>query len=252
MKVDLTGKVAVVTGASSGIGAEITRQMAGAGAEVIAVGRHRERLDQVVEDANGMAGSAKAVIADLGDLESHGAVLEAARSAGGVDALILAAGQFAGTPFAETSVEELDDILAVHVRAPFVLTREMLPLLNKGSNVLFFSSTVAQVGFAPYAAYTAGKGAVEALSRSLAIELAPDIRVNTMVPGFTGTPMVFDQFPDAPGMEEAIIEKTPVGHLGGPESAASLAVILSSETGSYIDGARLVVDGGWSAQGWQP
>jgi NAD(P)-dependent dehydrogenase (short-subunit alcohol dehydrogenase family) len=110
---------------------------------------------------------------------------------------------------------------------------------------------VAGVGFAPYAAYSAAKGAVEALARSLAIELAPRTRVNVIAPGFTGTPMVFDQFTAAPGLEAGIVQRTPVGYLGGPDSVAHLAAYLVSDLGAYVAGSRLVVDGGWTAQGWQ-
>jgi len=253
LKIDLQGKVAVVTGASSGIGAEIVGKMAEAGASVLAVGRNSERLESVADKASGGAGEIKTFVAEMTDHECLPELKAEAESlGGGVDALVLAAGHFTSTPFMETGTEELDHLYAVHVRGPFLLTQTIKPLMGPGSSILFFSSTVAQVGFAPYAAYTAVKGAVEAMSRSLAVEFAPDTRVNTMVPGFTATPMVLDQYPGAPGMEEALVEKTPVGFVGGPESAAGLAAFLASDLGSYVDGARIVVDGGWSAQGWQP
>jgi NAD(P)-dependent dehydrogenase (short-subunit alcohol dehydrogenase family) len=227
--------------------------MAEAGAHVVGVGRNSERLEAVVAQVREGGGEMTPHIAELADTGTHAGVAEAATAVNGsVDAVVHAAGHFVSTPFAETSEEELEDQWAVHVRAPFLLTQALLPSMSRGSSILFFSSTVASVGFAPYAAYTACKGAVEAMSRSLAIELAPDIRVNTMVPGFTATPMVTDQYVDAPGMEQAIEAKTPVGFVGGPESAAGLAALLASDLGSYVDGARLVVDGGWSAQGWQP
>ncbi len=253
LKIDLNGKVALVTGASSGIGADIAMKMASAGAHVIATGRDVGRLEAVVAAAHEAGGKMTPVVAEISDPSTHEAlVAEAIGVDGGVDALVHSAGHFTSTPFAETGMDELDHLWAVHVRGPFQLTQSLLPHMRKGSSILFFSSTVASVGFAPYAAYTAVKGAVEAMSRSLAVELAPDTRVNTMVPGFTATPMVTDQYPAAPGMEEALETKTPVGFVGGPESAAALATLLASDLGSYVDGARLVVDGGWTAVGWQP
>jgi NAD(P)-dependent dehydrogenase (short-subunit alcohol dehydrogenase family) len=253
VSIDLGGRIAVVTGASSGMGAETARVMARCGATVVATGRDQGRLDAVVEEIAAEGGTAVAVVADLAHGDSAQAIVAAAEKVGGrIDILALAAGHFVSTPFASTSAQELDDVWAVHVRAPFLLLQSALPLLSEGSSVLFFSSTVAQVGFAPYAAYSAGKGAIEALARSLSIELAARTRVNVLAPGFTGTPMVFKQFADAPGLEDGIVAKTPVGFLGGPESIAYLAAYLASDMGGYVAGTRMVVDGGWTAQGWQP
>ena len=252
MKIDLGGRVAVVTGASSGIGAETARVLAGCGARVVAVGRDEARLAQTVGDIEAAGGEAVAVAADLADVGSARTVIDVAVQFGGqVDVLVLAAGQFHSAPLADTTVEDLDALYAVHIRAPFLLVQAARPHFSKGATVLFYSSTVTQSGFAPYAAYTAVKGGVDAMARSLAVELAPDVRVNVVVPGFTGTPMVFDQYEAAPWLEEAIVQRTPVGFLGGPESAAHAAAFLVSDASSYVHGTRLVVDGGWTAQGWQ-
>lgn len=247
--IDLTDRVAVVTGASSGIGAETARVMASCGARVVAVGRDEARLRETVEAITAAGGVAEGVAIDVRDDGAVEAILAAAGDR--IDVLCLAAGQFHSAPLHGTTVDELDELWATHVRAPFRLVQGALDRLSDGSSILFYSSTVAQVGFAPYAAYTAVKGAVEAMARSLAIELAPRVRVNTMVPGFTATPMVGNQFPDAPGLEEGIVARTPTGALHGPESIAHLAAFLASDMGAYIDGARMVVDGGWTAQGWQ-
>jgi NAD(P)-dependent dehydrogenase (short-subunit alcohol dehydrogenase family) len=252
MKIDLGGRVAVVTGASSGIGAETARVLAGCGARVVAVGRDEERLGQTVRDIQGAGGEAVAVAADLAAVESARTIIDAAVELGGkVDILVMAAGQFHSAPLDDTTVADLDELYAVHIRAPFLLVQAARPHFSKGATVLFYSSTVTQSGFAPYAAYTAVKGGVDAMARSLAVELAPDVRVNVVVPGFTGTPMVFDQYEAAPWLEDAIVQRTPVGFLGGPQSAAHAAAFLVSDLSSYVHGARFVVDGGWTAQGWQ-
>jgi NAD(P)-dependent dehydrogenase (short-subunit alcohol dehydrogenase family) len=252
VRIDLDGRVAVVTGASSGIGAETAQVLAGCGARVVAVGRDEARLARTVGAIEAAGGEAIAVPADLAQVESAQAVIDAAVGLGGrVDILVLAAGQFHSAPLADTSVDDLDELYAVHLRAPFLLVKAAQPHFSKGASVLFYSSTVTQSGFAPYAAYTAVKGGVDAMARSLAIELAPDVRVNVVVPGFTGTPMVFDQYEAAPWLEEAIVQRTPVGFLGGPESAAHAAAFLVSDLSSYVHGTRVVVDGGWTAQGWQ-
>jgi NAD(P)-dependent dehydrogenase (short-subunit alcohol dehydrogenase family) len=249
MDVDLTGRVAIVTGASSGIGAETAEVLAACGARVVIVGRDETRLGQVADRIAAAGGEVTQVIGDVVDDATQEAALDAAGER--LDVLALAAGHFANTAFADTTAEELDRLWEVHVRAPFLLAQRALPRLADGSSLLFYSSTVAQVGFAPYAAYTAVKGAVDAMARSLAVELAPRIRVNTIVPGFTRTPMVDDQITAFPALEEMIIGRTPAGVLGGPRGAAGLAAFLASDHGHYVIGTRMVVDGGWTAQGWQ-
>jgi NAD(P)-dependent dehydrogenase (short-subunit alcohol dehydrogenase family) len=252
MNIDLGGKVAIVTGASSGIGAETARAMGACGARIVAVGRDTARLAEVVGEIEADGGEAVGVQADLAEPSAAAEIVERALELdGGVDILAAAAGQLTTGPLAETGGDVLERLWAVHVRAPYLLTQELLPHLRDGASLLYYSSTVTHVGFAPYAAYSAVKGAIEAFARSLAIELAPKVRVNVIVPGFTATPMVFEQYEDAPGLEQGIIDRTPVGFFGGPESAAGLAAFLCSSHGRYVDGARLVVDGGWTAQGWQ-
>ena len=252
MKIDLSDRVAVITGASSGMGAETARVMGHAGATVLAVGRDPDRLGRTVSDIRAAGGRAHELVIDLADGDAAARVVETALEVGGrLDALVLAAGHFVNTPLAETPIQQLDDLWTVHVRTPFLLVQRAQPHLGEGSTITFFSSTVAQSGFAPYATYTAVKGAIEAMARSLAVELSPTTRVNVVAPGFTGTPMVFDQFEDFPALEGMIVQRTPVGFLGGPESAAHTAAFLASDLATYIHGTRVVVDGGWTAQGWQ-
>jgi NAD(P)-dependent dehydrogenase (short-subunit alcohol dehydrogenase family) len=252
VEIDLKGRVAVVTGASSGIGAETARVMARCGARVLATGRDSSRLGATVAEIEAEGGQAVGVTADLTADDGVSRIVDAAADfSEQVDILALPAGHLTMSTFAQTTASVLDEMWAVHVRAPFLLTQALLPRLSEGASVLFYSSTVAQVGFAPYSAYSAAKGAVEGLARSLAIELAPRIRVNVIAPGFTATTMLTDQYDGAPGLEDAIVARTPVGFLDGPEPAANLAAYLSSDFGRYVHGTRVVVDGGWVAQGWQ-
>jgi NAD(P)-dependent dehydrogenase (short-subunit alcohol dehydrogenase family) len=250
--IDLSGKCAVVTGASSGIGRATAIVLAACGAHVIATARDQARLEETAERIRSSNGHVDTIVADLEQARAIDVIREQTDAfTAEIDALLLPAGHFARSAFAETTVAELDRLWAVHARAPFLLTQALMPRLRAGSAVLFYSSTVTQVGFAPYAGYSAVKGAVEAFARALAVELAPQVRVNILAPGFTKTPMVTDQYEEVPELEAAITARTPVGFLGGPGTIAHLAAFLCSDLGSYIDGARLVVDGGWTAQGWQ-
>ncbi len=246
MKVDLRGKSYIVTGASSGIGAASARLLADNGAQVLAVSRRPDR---------GVAGGEPSIrlhAADLADSASVPGIIEAATQGGaGIDGIVNAGGHFTHAPLAEATTDEIDELWRVHVRTPYLLTQAALPHLTEGSSLVFVSSTVARTGYAPYAAYTAVKGAVDALSRSLAMELAPRTRVNTLMPGFTATPMMGVQYESAAGLEEAIRVRTPLGHIGGPEYAASVVALLLSDEAAYTTASTVVVDGGWSGQGWQ-
>lgn len=250
MQIQLTGKVAVVTGASSGIGAESARVLAGAGARVALVGRDAERLDAVRAEIAQAGGTALAVVADLADDAAPQAVVDRAVAEwGAIDALVHSAGLFEAGPLAETPVGSLDRQWLVNVRAPYLLTQAALPHLRDGAAIVFVASSVVRTGFPALAAYTATKGAVDAMARSLAAELAPRVRVNTIAPGFVRTPMVTVQFDANPAMEAGLVEKTPVGFVGRPRDIAHGVAYLCSEASAYTHGSTLVIDGGWTAQG---
>jgi NAD(P)-dependent dehydrogenase (short-subunit alcohol dehydrogenase family) len=250
MQIQLTGKVAVVTGASSGIGAESARLLAAAGARVALVGRDAERLEAVRAEIAQAGGTALAVVADLADGAAPQQVVDRTVAEwGGIDALVHSAGLFEAGPLAEAPVESLDRQWTVNVRAPYLLTQAALPQLRDAAAVVFVASSVVRSGFPALAAYTATKGAVDAMARSLAAELAPRVRVNTIAPGFVRTPMVTVQFDANPAMEAGLVEQTPVGFVGRPQDIGHAVVYLCSEASAYTHGSTLVIDGGWTAQG---
>jgi NAD(P)-dependent dehydrogenase (short-subunit alcohol dehydrogenase family) len=245
----LDGKHAVVTGASSGIGAEIARAMCAAGANVALVGRDRDRLARACEQASEVGGEASLIAADLTRADSPGAVVsDAVERFGRIDVLVHAAGLFKPAPLAETTDEELDAQWQVNVRAPFRLTREALPHLPRGGAVIFVSSIAGHVGFPNSSAYCATKGAVELMVKALSMELAPlGVRANAVAPGNVHTPMNAHLFAEE-GYESEMLAATPAGRVGEVTDIAPAVVFLASPASEYIHGASLLVDGGWVAR----
>ena len=250
MGLDFTNKVGVVTGASSGVGAATATMLAAQGARVVLVGRHQDRLAATAAVIKEGPGSSVTVVGDLCDDNAHEAVRKAAVDAyGSVDVLVHCAGLLQKGTLSEASVESIDRMWRINARAPMLLTKALIPHLNEGSAVVFVSSTVAYTGFPAYAPYTATKGALEAFSRSLAIELAPRTRVNVVAPGFISTPVLTDQYPDAPEMEPWILGLTPLGFIAAAEDiAGTILALVAPTTSRYVTGTTLVCDGGWLAR----
>jgi NAD(P)-dependent dehydrogenase (short-subunit alcohol dehydrogenase family) len=246
----LTQKAIVVTGGSSGIGAATVRALGSAGASVAVLGRDEARLRQVADEAESRGGHARIITVELEDAaDAARAVEEAAEALGPLHGLVHCASLFDPRPLEETSIEGFEKQWRTNVAAPFAMTQAALPHLAPGGAIVLVASTVACVGFPGCAAYTATKGAVEAMGRALAVELAPrQIRVNVLAPGFVRTPMLQPHLDATPGYEDQLSEKTPVGRIGEPEELAASVLFLLSGLSTYIDGATLVADGGWIAQ----
>jgi NAD(P)-dependent dehydrogenase (short-subunit alcohol dehydrogenase family) len=241
----LDGKTAIVTGASSGIGAAIAEAMAQAGARIALVGRDADRLARTQE----ACGEGHITInADItAEHGAEGTVEAAMRGLGRIDTIVHSAGIFDPKPFPESPVESLDEQWRVNVRAPYAITHAAQRHLEPGSSVIFISSIAGKVGFPNSAAYCATKGAIEMLVKSLSTEFAPrGIRVNAIAPGNIHSPMN-EKFFESPEYERAMIERTPAGRVGVVEDIAPVAVFLASDAARYIHGVSLLVDGGWAA-----
>jgi NAD(P)-dependent dehydrogenase (short-subunit alcohol dehydrogenase family) len=238
---DLTGKGAIVTGASSGIGRAIAAELGAAGGDVLAVGRDEGRLGQV--------GATATLSIDITGDEAPQAVVAAALDAfGRVDAVVHSAALFEPSPFGEASPESFDRQWRTNVRAPFLITQAALPHLGPGSSIVFISSIAGHVGFPSSTAYCATKGAIELMTRSLAMELSPlGIRVNAIAPGNVHTPMNAE-LRAIPGYEDGCNAVTPAGRFGEPEEIAAAVLFFVSDAASYVHGASLLVDGGWAAR----
>jgi NAD(P)-dependent dehydrogenase (short-subunit alcohol dehydrogenase family) len=241
----LEGKVAVVTGASSGIGFACAEGMSEAGAKVVLVGRNQERLELCAE----RCGEHKIVAVDLVDDDTPARIVkEAIDTFGAITSLLYAAGIFLPKPLAEASLEDFDLQWRVNVRAAYALTKAALPYLKRDDSVTFVSSIAGHVAFPNSAAYCATKGAIEQLTKALMTELAPlGIRVNAIAPGNIRTPMNERLF-ESDAYEQRMLDRTPAGRVGVVEDIAPVAIFLASDAARYIHGESLLVDGGWAAQ----
>lgn len=235
----------MVTGASSGIGTAVAQAMSEAGAKVVATGRDEARL----RACGRSLGEHHLVVADLVDDDApRRIVAETVDAFGALNILVHSAGIFLPRPFGEAPLEEFDVQFRVNVRAPYALTQAALQLLRPDGAVVFVSSIAGHVGFPLSAAYCGTKGAIELMTKSLAMELAPvGVRVNAVAPGNIHTPMNAHLF-ESTEYERTMIERTPLGRVGVVEDIAPVAVFLASDAARYVHGESLLVDGGWAAQ----
>jgi NAD(P)-dependent dehydrogenase (short-subunit alcohol dehydrogenase family) len=250
LDLDLSGKTAVVTGASSGIGRAIAEALAEAGADLVVVGRDADRLAATVAAVQARDAQAEPLAVELTADDAPRTIVDAAlRRFGGLHILVNCAGIFEPQPFETQPLASFDRQMAVNVRAPFALTQAALPHLRPGGTVVNISSIAGYVGFPQSAAYCATKGAVELMTRALAAELGPQgVRVNCIAPGNIRTPMNADQFAVSRAYEQSLEEKTPLGRIGETEDIAAAVVYLASPAAKFVNGASWLVDGGWAAQ----
>jgi NAD(P)-dependent dehydrogenase (short-subunit alcohol dehydrogenase family) len=233
-----------VTGATAGIGQETAKLFARRGASVVITGRETQRGAQTVAAIEAEGGRAEFIAAELDNIES---VRRLAEQAGEVDVLVNNAAALAPRPTLEQDVEWFDMMFDVDVRAPFFLTAALLPkMIARGSGAIVnISSMGASVGvpFAP--ATAAAKAALESFTRSWAAAFgANGIRVNTVAPGPTRTDSAIGTFGDA---LEQLASATPLGRTADPTEIAEAIVFLASPQASYLTGATVVVDGGFTA-----
>jgi 3-oxoacyl-[acyl-carrier protein] reductase len=242
----LTGKTALVTGASRGMGRASALALAAAGAQVLVhYGRGAKEAEGVVAGIRKAGGRADAIAADLATADGPHKLAKQARSIIGdrLDILVANAGISKAAAIEETTVEDFDKLFAVNVRAPFFLVQQLLPIMSKGSIIVFLSSLAARavVGTAP--AYAATKGAVDTLVKHFASLLgARGIRVNAVAPGVVETDM--SNFTKTEAGREFVLGMQALKRIAQPDDIGGVVAFLASEDARWITGDTVHVDGG--------
>lgn len=240
---DLTGKRALVTGASGGIGREIAKALAAAGARVALSGTRVGALEDTAAQIGG--GDNPILPCNLSDLEAVDKLVPEAEAAlGGLDILVNNAGMTRDNLFMRMKSEEWDEVLAVNLTAAFHLTRAVLRgmMKQRAGRIIGITSVVGVAGNPGQGNYAASKAGLIGMSKALAHEVASrNITVNTIAPGYIGSAMT-DELTDK--QKEAMLTKIPAGRLGTGVEVAATAVFLASDEASYITGHTLNVNGG--------
>jgi NAD(P)-dependent dehydrogenase (short-subunit alcohol dehydrogenase family) len=241
----LTGRTALVTGGSTGIGFATAARFVAEGADVVITGRRQAELDKAADELGERVTAVRGDVSDLDDLDRLYAVIEARGT--GLDVLFANAGGGAFGRLEDLTPEQFDTTFSINVRGTVFTVQKALPLLNPGASIIVTGSTSASRGTPAFGVYSASKAAVYQFARTWAAELAGrGIRVNSIVPGPTETPGLIGLA--APGEGRALIDSLatglPLGRAGRPEEIANGALFLASDQSSFMTGSQLFLDGG--------
>ncbi|WP_299157175.1 SDR family oxidoreductase [uncultured Tenacibaculum sp.] len=244
----LQNKVAVITGANSGIGLATAKLFLKNGAKVVLAGRRENALKEAAKD---LTGDFITVVADVSKDEDNVLLIKkTVEKYGSIDILFLNAGVAPVTPTTDITAEHYNEVFDINVKGPILATKEALPYINDKGSILFTNSIVHQKGFDGLAVYSASKGALRAYARVLTSEVkSRGIRVNSIAPGPIETPIYGKM-----GLPQDVVEEmgkgfatqVPLGRFGTSDEIANTALFLASEDASFINGVELEVDGGLS------
>jgi NAD(P)-dependent dehydrogenase (short-subunit alcohol dehydrogenase family) len=247
----LAGQVAMVTGASQGIGHDLALALADRGARVVVAARQREQLDALAAEIATAGHEAASVVVDLRDRASiEAAVSETVARFGRIDILVNNAGLGTNHDALDATEEEWDALFAVNVRGLFFACQSAgRRMVDQGyGRIVNISSQAGLVGIPRHAAYSASKAAVLGLTKVLALEWGPHgVTVNCVAPTFIRTPGTADRL-DQPDFLADVVSRIPVGHVGSTTDVAGAVIYLASPAASLVTGSVLVIDGGWTAR----
>lgn len=248
---NLKGKKAIITGGNRGIGKAIACAFARAGYDMLLAARNEAKLAEAAAEVRKLADvTVQTAVVNLRSEEQINALVKTALdSFGQVDILVNNAGINIRKMPDEISIEEWDEVMEVNVRGSFLAARAVYPSMKKagGGKIVNLGSMASIFGGKKVAAYSASKGGVVQLTRSLAVAWGPDnIQVNAILPGWIATELTERAKSALPGLNEHVLMRTPAGRWGCSDDVAGLAVFLSSRASDFITGAAIPVDGGFS------
>jgi 2-deoxy-D-gluconate 3-dehydrogenase len=252
---DLSGRVALVTGGNRGIGRGIALALAGAGAAVAIVARDEQRNRATLTELKALGRPAIALRVDLADRAAlEPALIKVTRELGPLDILVNNAAFAILKGVLDQTAEEWDKVIEVNLSASFLLAKYVASAMvqrGRGGKIINVSSIVANAGTPIFPSYAVAKGGLQALTRCLALELAPhNIQVNSLVPGWFSTEMTewIRKGPEYAELLKEMVMRTPRGRFGEPHELAGAVVFLASHASDHMTGAELIIDGGFSVR----
>ena len=246
---DLTGRVALITGAYRGLGFAIARGLANAGARVILNGRNADALAGAAGVLAGEGIAADVALFDVTDAAAvRQGVADAAKRVGPIDILVNNAGIQRRHALVDFPQHDWDAIIATNLTAPYLVSQAVMPdmISRKSGKIIHIASLMSELARPSVVPYTAAKGGVRQLTRGMAVELAPhNIQVNAIAPGYFATEMNRALLDD-PAFDAWVKKRTPAGRWGQPDEIAGLALFLASAAANYVTGQLIMIDGGMS------
>ncbi|MFL1417659.1 SDR family NAD(P)-dependent oxidoreductase [Pseudomonas fildesensis] len=243
----LDGKIALITGATSGIGLATAKLFAAEGAHVYITGRNRDALQAAQDEIGGNVTSVQADSTNSADLDRLFDQIKA--EAGRLDVLFANAGGGNMLALGQITEDHIDETFGRNVKATIFTVQKALPLMAKGASIILAGSSASIEGTAAFSVYSASKAAVRNLARSWALDLkGTGIRVNVLSPGPVRTPFLLDFAGDDPAQQQGMLDylstRIPLGRVGEPEEIARVALFLASDDASFVNGAEIFADGG--------